>query len=106
MRVGARRRAPRSNDDTGAWFTLVREFADRRFDGDIQACACALDEQIKAQPLPDEIAALLATMRAHCEEGFTPEEYVAALARVMRDLIAPGSLADVVPQTLASVSSP
>ncbi len=105
-RLAARRRAPSSDADTGAWFAILQEYADRHFGGDIQACACALDERIKAQPLPDEIAALLAAMRAHCEEGFAPEEYVAALARVMRDLIAPGSLADVAPQTPPPVSSP
>ena len=92
-RIGARRRMPKSDTDSGEWFGLLREFADRHFGGDIQACACALDGRIKTRPLPDEVATLLEAMRALCGGGISPEEYVAGLARVMREMTAPGSLA-------------
>lgn len=105
-RIGARRRMPKNDTDSGEWYALLSAFADQHFGGDIQACASAMDERIKAHHMSEEIAAILEAMRAHCKDGISPEELVAGLARVMRDMIAPGSLADVAPQPLASVSSP
>lgn len=46
-RVAARLQPGPQDSDSGDCLNLVREFADRRFGGDIQACAGALVEHIK-----------------------------------------------------------
>ncbi len=92
-KVAARLQPKNQDSDTGNCFNILREFADRRHGGDIQACAGALDEQIKCDTLPDDVAELLKAMRTQGGAGFSPEEYIASLSRILEEYIAPGSLA-------------
>jgi len=92
-KVAARLQPSNQDSDTGNCFNLLREFADRRYGGDIHACAGALVEHIRDKALPDEIAELLKAMQAQGGAGFSPEEYIASLSWILEECIAPGSLA-------------